>query len=437
MRSLGNVPVWHKCASLMFAFAVAAGCSRDVTAPVIRDPGPTRTISVAFCTGLQPRWVAFQDGDGAWAQAQPVVSGVQTVYRHTFSSNHAAIAKASVLDGGLTSLDIQYGAPEELSIVADTNPSHCGPAVSKTLLGTIAGLQTEDIATISASEFSRAFVIPGALPSFVLSGLADGPQDILATRATRVNNVEVLTSMILRRTPQLADSATIPVLDFSSPEAFAPAVANVTVIGQGPDGVITHTTLHTANSESVISFHSTNVMAALHSYDAVPESKLAAADLQVLTATAAPSSNPTDAVRTASLYFRAPGTQTITLGAPLQAPTVSTVGTTPSLRLRAVFTAQPDYDRSTLITYQQGDNTLVTVSMTASYASLTNRGYDLTIPDFSTVAGFDAAWALRPGVHVLWNVSRTGGTLGLGLNAVPTNGATERNAVSLFTLMTP
>jgi len=75
--------------------------------------------------------------------------------------------------------------------------------------------------------------------------------------------------------------------------------------------------------------------------------------------------------------------------------------------------------------------------MTATYARLTSGGYDLTIPDLSAASGFDAAWALRPGVNVLWNVSRTGGTLGLGLNAVPTNGATERNAVSLFTLMTP
>lgn len=437
MRSLRNAPARHRIASLMLVFVVAAGCNKDVVSPVVHGPGPARTINVAFCSGLEPRWVAFQDGDGAWVHAQPIVIGQQTVFQHTFSSNHAAIAKVSAFANSLTLLDIQYGAPEELAIVADTNPSHCGPAVSKTLLGTIAGLESDDIATISASVFSRAFIVFDAQHSFILSGLANGPQDILATRDSRVNNVEVLTSMILRRTPQLADSATIPVFDFNSPEAFAPVVANLTVLGQGPEGVITHTTLHTANSESIISFRSTNVTAAIHGYDALPESKLAAADLQVLTAAVAPSSNPTDGVRTASVYFRAPGNQTITIGAPLVAPTVSTVATTPSLRLRGVFTAQPDYDRSALITYQQGENTLVTVGMTATYARLTSGGYDLTIPDLTAVSGFDAAWALQPGVNVLWNVSRTGGTLGLGLNAVPTNGATERNVVSLSTLMTP
>jgi hypothetical protein len=436
VRSLRILLVRHAIAGSMFA-AVVAGCSKDVTSPIVNNPGPTRTVNVAFCTGVEPRWVAFQDGDGGWLQAQPVVSGQQTIFSHTFAFDHAAIATAREFGSGLTTLDIQYGTPEELTIVADTNPAHCGPAVSKTLLGTVAGLDTNEVASISASSFSRAFVVPDAQHSFVLSGLAEGPQDILAARNTRVNNAEVLTKLILRRTPQLADSATLPVLDFNSAEAFAPAVASVTVFGQGPEGVITHTTLLTANSQSVISFRATNATAATHGYDAVPESKLAAGDLQVLTAAVAPSASMSEATRTASLYFRTPGNQMLAMGAPLIPPTVTTIATTPTLRLRAVFVAQPDYDRSTLVTYQQSDHTLVTVGMTATYAGLTGRGYELSIPDLSTVSGFQSVWALHANTDLIWNASRTGGTLGLGLNAVPTNGATERNAVSLFTLMTP
>ena len=437
MRSLRTLLARHAIVGSMVALAAAAGCNKDLTSTPVHDPGPAQTVSVAFCTGLEPRWVAFQDGDGLWVQAQPIVSGQHTIFRQTFAFDHAAIATARAFAAGLTALDIQYGAPDELTIAADTNPLHCGPAVTKTILGTIAGLDTNETATISASELSRAFFVADAQHSFVLSGLADGPQDILAARNTRVNNLEVLTKLILRRTPQLADSASIPVFDFNSTEAFAPAVANVTVIGQGAEGVITHTTLLTANSRSVISFRSTNASAVTHGYDALPESRLASGDLQVLTAAVAPSTNTTDAVRTASIYFRTPGDQTLTMGAPLIAPTVSTIATTPTLRLRAIFAAQPDYDRNTLITYQQGDNTLVTVGMTATYAGRTGRGYELSIPDLSTVSGFQSVWALQAGADLQWNVSRTGGTLGLGLNAVPANGATERNAVSLLTLMTP
>lgn len=437
MRSLKVLLTRHVIVGPIFAAAVVAGCSRDATSPIVDNPGPTRTVDIAFCTGLEPRWVAFQDGDGAWVRAQPMASGQQSIFRHTFTFNHAAIATARAFESGLTALDIQYGTPDELTIVADINPAHCGPPVSKTLLGTVAGLDTNEVATISASDFSRAFVSPDAQHGFVLSGLAPGPQDILAARNTRVNNAEVLTKLILRRMPELADSAMLPVLDFASDEAFAPAVANVTVPGEGTEGVITHTTLLTANSQSVISFHSTNATAATHVYDALPESKLAAGDLQVLAAAIAPSANMSDAARTVSLYFRAPVNQTLMMGAPLIPPTVSTIATTPTVRLRAVFVAQADYDRNTLITYQQGNNTLVTVGMTGTYAGLTGHGYDLSIPDLSAVSGFQSAWALHTGTGLLWNVSRTGGTLGLGLNAVPANGATVRNAVSFFTLITP
>jgi hypothetical protein len=437
VRSLRTLLARHATVGSIAALAAVASCNKDLTSVPVHDPGPARTVSVGFCTGLEPRWVAFQDGDGLWVQAQPIVSGQQTIFRHTFAFDHAAIATARAFATGLTALDIQYGAPDELTIAADTNPLHCGPAISKTILGTIAGLDTNEVATISASQFSRAFLVADEQHSFVLSGLADGPQDILAARNTRVNNAEVLTRLILRRTPQLADSATIPVLDFNATEAFAPAVGNVTVLGQPSQGVITHTTLITANSQSVISFRSTNATAATHGYDAVPEDKLAASDLQVLTAAVAPAAGMTDAVRTASLYFRAPGNQTLTIGAPLIPPTVSTIATTPTLRLRAMFVAQPDYDANTLITYQQGDHTLVTVGMTATYASVTGRGYDLTVPNLSAVQGFESTWALRAGADLMWNASRSGGTRGLGLNAMPTNGATERNAVSLFTQMTP
>jgi len=437
VRSLRTLSAWHAIAGSIFALAVLAGCSKDVSSPLVKDPGPLRTIDVAFCTGREPQWVAFQDGDALWVQAQPVVSGQHTIFRHTFTFDHAAVATARAFGTGLTTLNIEYGAPEELTIAADTNPLHCGPPISKTILGTIAGLDTNEVATISASEFARAFVVPDAQRSFVLSGLADGPQDILAARNTRLNNVEVLTKLILRRTPQLADSATIPVFDFNSTEAFAPVVGNVTVLGQGVEGVITHTTLLTANSRSIISFRSTNATAASRGYDAVPEGKLSASDLQILTAAAAPSSSATDAVRTASVYFRTPTDQTLTFGAPLIAPAVSTITTTPTLRLRAMFAAQSDYDRYTLITYQEGANTIVTVGMTATYAGITGRGYELSIPELSAVSGFQPAWALHAGADLMWNVSRTGGTLGIGSNATPASGATERNAVSLFTLMTP
>jgi hypothetical protein len=117
-------------------------------------------------------------------------------------------------------------------------------------------------------------------------------------------------------------------------------------------------------------------------------------------------------------------------------PALSTIAATPSLRLRAKFDVQPDYDRLTGITYQQGQSPVVTVSMTAAYAALGDSGYDLIVPDFSSAPGFDARWALRAGEQLFWSVGRTGGTLGLGQNAVPTVGATVRLGI-IFGEFTP
>jgi hypothetical protein len=136
------------------------------------------------------------------------------------------------------------------------------------------------------------------------------------------------------------------------------------------------------------------------------------------------------------VYFHSPVDQTVALGAPVTVPAFSTMATTPSLRLRAAFDGQQDYDRMTGISYQQGQNTLVSVGMTAAYAALGHAGYALIVPDLSAVSGFDARWALRAGDPVSWTATRTGGTLGLGFNAVPTIGATARTGIA-FDTFTP
>ena len=80
----------------------------------------------------------------------------------------------------------------------------------------------------------------------------------------------------------------------------------------------------------------------------------------------------------------------------------------------------------TLVVYEQPARpAFVVVSMTPAYAARIG-GYDLDAPDLSTVPGFDAAWALRPGLTTSWTASRVGGTLPIGRNAVPVDGATRR-----------
>jgi hypothetical protein len=163
----------------------------------------------------------------------------------------------------------------------------------------------------------------------------------------------------------------------------------------------------------------------------MPEAQLRPGDLQLLSASVGSTiSSP----RAARVYFRAPADRTLTLGAPCIAPTFSTVATAPTLRLRAQFVPQSDYDRSAVITYQQGLETIVSIYMTAGYAALTGAGYDLLVPDLSSAAGFDPAWTLHAGEAVLWNAVRVGGTLGYGRDAAVSNGTTRRSAEATGTI---
>ena len=392
------------------------------------------SVAVRYCSATEPYWVAFQDGNGAWTQAQPSVAGGTFTFRSDFSTNRGAIATLGRygLGAALTVLSVQYGTPAELVTAGDTNSRDCGPAVSKTLLGTVAGLDTNESAFINTAFLSRVRVGPALGDTFALKGLPSGPQDLLAVRSTRANGSEAVTRMIMRRSLDLPDSTTLPELDFAGAEAFAPAVANVFLIGVGSEGAASSTRLLTSHDDIAVNYLLNSTGDATRPYVALPETQLLPGDLQILFAAANPTT--TGEGRTATVYFRAPTDRTLALGASLTHPTFTTVATGPALRLRAHFVSQSDYDGSAAITYQQGSTTIVSVTMTAAYAALTGAGYELLVPDPSGASGFDPAWALRPGEELLWTAVRTGGTLGLGRDAVPSDGATLRAAFSSETI---
>lgn len=407
--------------------SLVSACSSDAPAPT--EPGgppPTPSaVDVAYCRGAEPAWVAFQDGDGAWTRSQPIASGAYTTFHHDFASNRGGLATAVQFASGLTSLTIRYGAPAELETFSDTSFGQCSSEALSRASGTVAGLDTNDVALISTGYAVRDLAYPEAGGDFELRGLLAGPQEILVTRGTRVNGLTPVTGMILRRIPTLAEGATIPVFDFRSAEVFQPEVHTVTFAGLAGEGITAFTGLRTAHSDNVVTFLTGAAGATTRPFYSIPESRLEPGDLQRVGASTAPVAN---VIRSASVYFRSPADRTLAFGAVPIAPVLSVVGTAPTLRLRAHFAAQADYDRFAAINFQQGQNTLVSLSMTRAYAELAADGYDLVVPELSAVQGFDARWALRQAGAMLWTSSRIGGTLGLGPNAVPTDGATMRGA---------
>ena len=64
--------------------------------------------------------------------------------------------------------------------------------------------------------------------------------------------------------------------------------------------------------------------------------------------------------------------------------------------------------------------------MTRAYATLAG-GYELVVPDLTSVAEFDPRWTLRSGTRLLWTTARVGGALGLDYNAMPRDGDVTRS----------
>ena len=78
---------------VLLLIAAVSACSDGTLPSVPPPPPPPTSVAVAYC--IQPAWVAFQDGDGAWTRAQPVLSGSNTTFRYEFSAGRGAIGRAS------------------------------------------------------------------------------------------------------------------------------------------------------------------------------------------------------------------------------------------------------------------------------------------------------------------------------------------------------
>jgi hypothetical protein len=406
----------------LLALLASAACGYDAAGPYQR-PGDPQSVDIAFCSA--PDWVAFQDGDGAWEHEVGTRSGPFLIVHHTFLHDRAAIAVVREFSSTTSALLVDYGAPDELKIVSDTAGVSCGATTFKTVHGTVAGLAANELARVSLGS-QAAVAHAGTGFEFEVSGLVPGPNDLIALRRTQENNESRVTAMIIRRGVDLPDGAAAPVLDFGSNEAFVPVAHTLTVGGPDAGGATTTVGLRTAHGTSpLLTIFAATPTATTAPYIAVPEARLEAGDLQSITITSAATST---GVRSAELFFRSPVDRTVTLGPASSAPGLSVISSTPSLRMRARFDAQSAYDRLTVIGYQQGEGTLASVGMTAEYAARSATGYDLVLPDFSVVEGFDPRWALRPGELLRWTSVRFGGSLAPGFNAVPTAGTVRQTA---------
>jgi hypothetical protein len=358
------------------------------------------SIMFTYCeaSGL-PDWFAVKDGDGAWMQVTPDPPNTFSFDINASTGGIATVTEAS----GEAQLQVILASKQEIEAFAT---GQCpGSGVTKTVMGSVAGLQATEQASIN---MGGAFASAGlGQTQFTLAGVNDGPVDLLASAVAI--QTQTVTGMIIRRDLNPADGSTLPVLDFGSSEAFAPSVHTVTVnnaMGQQTLPAVLYVTANGAISTAFFQSFGGN------QFFGVPPAHQATGDLHWLTVTAF-TDQQADNIRLAARFFEVAADQTITLGPQLSQPTISVAATAPYVQPRVELATQDEYESFWTVQYLQNDGPSAGFLVLEGYG--VGSTLDLTVPDFSGVSGWSNDWGMQAGTQVQWFVLSTGwNTAGFG-----------------------
>jgi hypothetical protein len=399
-----------RLAGLLLAVSCESGTDPEAQHPI--------DLVLDFCANDVPVWFAYRNQGADWTRVTPSAEGTVSFT----ATNDVAIAFVRQ-SGADYETEIVLAANWELEAISGrTCREESG---SRTVNGTIAGVAGSQLAQVTMS-FSSVY-LTAQQTTFSLTNLAARPLDVIASRANVVGSTQTADRLIIRRSQSLVNNATMPVLDFSNTaETILPVSFGITINGldAGEQAFMTTNFFSQLETSHLLSFVEP-VANGEHTAVGVPAQDLAAGDYHDAFVVAVDQSG---AVRGAERYFLAPTNQTLTVGAVMGMPAVTTVATSPVQRLRAQLTRGADYARAMHATYlqeSQFSSTRVSVTITGGYEAL--PAWDVTIPDLSGVAGWQNAWGLAAGA-VEWTVTAFGGRPELLFGAPPVDGEAVRFA---------
>ena len=398
------------------ARANAAGLTEATATYVVTVAAPpTNRITWRFCNpDLAPIWFAYLDGsDGTW-QAATAVGGV-----YDFGVGQPQVGVAFVrTQQGRTVTEIRYYALAEVAAAA---AAECvaNPVIgTKTLTGFIAGFATPDeLATLSLGGVSSSVTNSGT-PAFTISRVVDGALDLIAVRADIATTS--LQRVVITRGVNAANGSSLGTIDLAGGTSFAPATGSVTVTTPN-DGTITGRNLFTTATRSSAVFSTTLLSSGLPtSYQGVPVERMLATDLQQIQAT---QEVGTTLTRFIARYTRGPTSVSMAMPADPGSPVIATVSGAPYARASvSAVVPQPAFNDRFVITFDQQARARRWV-ITSTTASRVNSGaFAFTMPDFSSVNGWQNSWALGSGVAELG--SSFSGRTGAAIDGSPITGTT-------------
>jgi len=403
------------------------------------SPPSTGGSTYYFCTP-HPIWIAYRDGtSGPWVQA-PGGNGVHTM---NLQAERVSLAVVTEAGNGARGTTVYYALRSELQTLSDGCQ---GPEPTKSLSGSVAGLGPESRALISLGSASTA-VQSGSGPGFNLSGVPDGPQNLLAASAVLqfggFDGTLVPEAVIVRRGVDAPDGTTLPLIDFSSGEAFAPATANLEIANATgePVGLIQSYLLGQPGSGAAAIYGQDLIgnLATSRTIYGLPADRRQPGELHMLVANAAPMTGGLP-VRTRSVVhlFSSLEDRTVTFGPDLGMPTLDIPTTSPYPRPRMVVSIQPEYNRTWMAGFTQ------TAAPFRAYSVIVSSGYlqggatvTLQAEDFSGVSGWQNDWALRAGESISWQLNTSGWDGPGGIVSGPTADGSVRRAATRTGTMDP
>ena len=364
---------------------------------------PLTPITLDFCASDAPLWFAFQNEGEPWTQVVPDANSA--VFFKATEKVGIAVTRGRrnssgfALEGARITSVLYVTADELRPLSGVTCRNEFG---SKTINGSFSGLAGSDNGVVSLHL--TAFSANSFAPTFRVTGKPDvGALDLIASR--RVAGEPV--SFIVRRGLDLANEAVVPALDFGSgsSEPVPADVPSYIVSGlRGANDFMfadfwTDATLGGLPSYQRLAFRFGAGVPTTGTYRAVPASLLVPGDRHEITFRTGFNADMSGVTS----VFRNAGPLNLAIGPSLNMPTYEQVPGSSPARFRVVFASQSEYGATArLIAFSSN---VVTLEATAAYHGGTPATWELEIPDFTSVSGWDTGWTFMPGENVILDVS--------------------------------
>jgi hypothetical protein len=323
-------------------------------------------VAVALCP--QANWAAIAMEGRLWQSISPVRAALPLR-----AGERIGLARLRGTPFQPDSLEIYYVTAEQAEGTFDCDV----PATKRELHGTTVGIGGAFTSATIAMGHSLGYATAGGLTNFTLWYPPGGPADLVAIAD------DLGPAVIIRRGVDYPDGSAIPVLDFSSGEAFVLQTNTVTPIGTTPyEWDATSEVITQRGTRGVLRNWYPEDGSTTASMYSVPATKLLDGELN--------SVSVSDGYRTATVFYRLASDLTIELGRLASVPTVTRTGTAPNRLLRIDLASQPEYG-SQITLVQCGIQPVLqgpTLIATKEYFGGTPTTWSITIPDLQVVQGF-------------------------------------------------